>query len=140
MASLKTVFTEKCPRCGEGDLFEHKKHFTFSGKSYQMKKHCPDCGLKYEKEVGFFYGAMFISYALNIALFLSSLLVYYLFFKSVWGWVHFAVVYFILTILATAYIFRLSRSMWISLLTKSEPDILHDKKKLLAEEWAGERA
>ncbi len=29
--------------------------------------HCPSCGLRYEVEPGFFWGAMYISYAISIA-------------------------------------------------------------------------
>lgn len=133
MGSLKTVLKEKCPRCGEGELYESRKYFTFSKDSYKMKKNCPCCGLRYEKEVGFFYGAMFISYALNIAIFLTSLAIYTLFLKSLWGWTYFAVGYLSIAVLSTAAVFRFSRSIWLSILTKSEPDILNKEGLVLAE-------
>ncbi|WP_337993123.1 DUF983 domain-containing protein [Sphingobacterium oryzagri] len=36
-----------------------------------MHKHCPHCGLKFEMEPGFFYVSMFVSYALNVAQFIT---------------------------------------------------------------------
>lgn len=121
MASFKAILGKKCPRCGEGNIFEHNKSFTFSKKSYKMNKNCPSCDLKFEKEVGFFYGAMFVSYALNIALFLISLVTFFLFFEGTYSWTYFAVGYLLLTALLTASNFRLSRSLWLALMIKADP-------------------
>ncbi|WP_317040306.1 DUF983 domain-containing protein [Pedobacter insulae] len=32
-----------------------------------MNEYCPHCGLKFEREPGYFYVAMFVSYAMNVA-------------------------------------------------------------------------
>lgn len=39
----------------------------FSFKSQDMHINCPHCGLKFERELGYFYVAMFVSYAMNVA-------------------------------------------------------------------------
>lgn len=122
MGKLSSALQEKCPRCGEGDLYIHKSYLPFSKKPFEMKKYCPSCGLKYEKELGYFYGSMFVSYALNIALFVACLLVYIFLFKENYGWAYFGVGYILLTLLLTGVIFRLSRSLWITVLTKYEPE------------------
>ena len=36
-----------------------------------VKKECDVCHLKYEREPGFYYGAMYVSYALGVALFVT---------------------------------------------------------------------
>ncbi len=36
-----------------------------------MKLNCTECSLKYEKEPGFFQGAMYVSYSLQVALFVT---------------------------------------------------------------------
>ena len=36
-----------------------------------MNKHCPHCGFKFEMEPGFFYVAMFVSYAFSVAQFVA---------------------------------------------------------------------
>ncbi|SDF78938.1 Protein of unknown function [Pedobacter terrae] len=54
----------KCPRCRKGDIF------TGSAYSLRLQKtnvNCPHCNLKFEREPGFFYVAMFVSYAMNVA-------------------------------------------------------------------------
>lgn len=130
MGSITTAVKEKCPRCGEGDLFSHKSYLPFSKKSYQMKKFCTHCGLKYEKENGYFYGSMYISYALNVALFAFCLIAYLLFFKDSYGWAYYAVSYLAITFLLTAVLFRQSRSLWLSALTKTEPEA-RDERNLI---------
>ncbi|MFZ4543524.1 MAG: DUF983 domain-containing protein [Saprospiraceae bacterium] len=65
---LYSIIYQKCPRCHEGDLW--KKRFFASlpqlirGR-YNMYERCPKCDLKYEQEPGFWWGAMYIAYALS---------------------------------------------------------------------------
>jgi len=54
----------KCPRCRVGNAFNG---FTYSVKGQKMNEYCPACGLKFEREPGYFYVAMFVSYAFNCA-------------------------------------------------------------------------
>jgi uncharacterized protein (DUF983 family) len=48
---------QRCPRCLEGRVF--------SG-SVAMNKTCPVCQFTFEREPGYFLGAMYVSYALAI--------------------------------------------------------------------------
>lgn len=59
----------KCPRCREGDMFPYSL-FNFT-KFTRMNKTCPVCGLQFEREPGFFFGAMYISYAFSVAVFVA---------------------------------------------------------------------
>jgi uncharacterized protein (DUF983 family) len=53
----------KCPQCRSGNMFKFPaldlKRFT------QMNEFCPVCKLRFEIEPGFFWGAMYVSYALT---------------------------------------------------------------------------
>ena len=77
-SKLNSIFRKKCPRCQEGDFF--------TSHSYDMKKvgnlheNCSECGLKYEMEPGFYQGAMYVSYALGVALFVTFWVSFNLFF------------------------------------------------------------
>ncbi|NBA88192.1 DUF983 domain-containing protein [Emticicia sp. CRIBPO] len=121
MGNLSTALQLKCPRCGEGELFEAKNPYT-KGKMLAMHTHCPNCGLRYERENGFFYGAMYISYMFNIALFVTAITSYYLFFEDMVDWRWFIGGYVALTGLLTPIIFRLSRSIWIMFMVKYDPE------------------
>lgn len=43
-----------------------------------MKDHCGHCGLKYMIEPSFFYGAMYVSYAVNVAIGIGVFLITFL--------------------------------------------------------------
>jgi hypothetical protein len=65
---LYSILFQKCPRCHEGDLwklgFWQAIPDLIKGK-YNMFERCPHCDLKYEQEPGFWWGAMYIAYALS---------------------------------------------------------------------------
>ena len=54
----------KCPRCRRGNMFTGGMYNFGSNKIHE---HCPHCNLHFEIEPGYFYAAMYISYAMNIA-------------------------------------------------------------------------
>ena len=62
--TIISMLLNKCPRCHHGDVFTEKNPYTL-GKIFSMHETCSHCGLKYEKEPSFFYGAMYVSYALT---------------------------------------------------------------------------
>lgn len=49
--------TKRCPRCGVGRLYR---------TWFQMHERCPGCGLRFEREPGFFVGAYLINFAVAI--------------------------------------------------------------------------
>ncbi len=58
---LLAVLRQRCPRCLEGRVY--------SGL-LAMRETCPACGHVFEREPGYFVGAMYVSYALAIPLYL----------------------------------------------------------------------
>ncbi|MGF1638476.1 MAG: DUF983 domain-containing protein [Cyclobacteriaceae bacterium] len=64
--TLKAILTHKCPRCRSQNIFIHS---TYNVKGFlKMHRHCPHCNLDLTPEPGFYFGAMYFSYAINIAL------------------------------------------------------------------------
>lgn len=65
---LYSVLNNKCPKCHEGSFFISQPYAlnTF-GKKHE---YCSCCGLKFEREPGFFYGSMYFTYAIGAGLFL----------------------------------------------------------------------
>jgi len=71
VSALAGMLQQRCPRCRTGKIFR-KSLFLFP----DMHERCPACDLKFEREPGYFLGAMYIGYGLalvTIAI-LSSLL------------------------------------------------------------------
>jgi uncharacterized protein (DUF983 family) len=63
-SQLSAAIHCKCPKCRRGDMFANSM-YGFS--SQKMNKQCSHCGYTFEIEPGYFYVAMFVSYAFNIA-------------------------------------------------------------------------
>jgi len=63
---LYSILHFKCPQCHEGDLFNGK---AYSSQIMNMPEKCNHCRLSYKQEPSFFSGAMYVSYALQVALF-----------------------------------------------------------------------
>ena len=55
-----------CPQCREGKMFKYP--LSKISKFAEMNQNCPVCNLKFEPETGFWFGAMFVSYANTIFL------------------------------------------------------------------------
>lgn len=76
--SLLVALTEgRCPRCRQGKMFQYTS--VAPNKFSQVNTHCHHCGLKFEVEPGFWFGAMYVSYALTTGLLLViTFLLYHL--------------------------------------------------------------
>jgi uncharacterized protein (DUF983 family) len=56
----------RCPRCGRSPLYAHY---------FRMHERCAACGLRYEREQGYFVGAIYINYAVTAAVAVGGVLV-----------------------------------------------------------------
>jgi len=86
-----------------------------------MKERCEVCAQSFEPEVGFYYGAMFISY-----IFMGFFcLGFAAFFRWVVGWSINAAFGLLLLVCAVffVYIFRLARAIWINMNVHYEKDL-----------------
>ena len=63
-----------CPRCRRGPIFSKS---LFAGLP-KMNEVCPECGLKFEREQGYFLGALYISYAMAVPLMALLVLIFWL--------------------------------------------------------------
>jgi uncharacterized protein (DUF983 family) len=61
---LEAFIKAKCPRCRRGNIYSTPT-YSFSGQ--KMHERCSHCGLHYEREPGYWYVSMFVSYAFNVA-------------------------------------------------------------------------
>jgi len=56
----------RCPRCGASALY--------SGR-FTMNEQCAVCGLRYEREPGYFVGAIYVNYAVAVGVGIGTVLV-----------------------------------------------------------------
>lgn len=62
-SALGSMLRQRCPRCRMGSIFRYSIFRGFP----KMNERCGVCDLKFEREQGYFLGAMYISYGLALA-------------------------------------------------------------------------
>ena len=108
---IYSIFTGKCPVCHSGDMYKYKTAYSIS-KSLKMHEHCPHCKTKFKIEPSFFYGAMYVSYAVGVAVAVAAFTIAY----GMMGLGPKASFVAILTTLLvlSPLITRVSRNIWIN--------------------------
>ena len=76
-SKVYSIVNNKCPKCHQGDFFADNNPLHFKNVM-KMNTYCNSCGFKYEIEPSFFYGAMYISYALTVAISIATFIILYL--------------------------------------------------------------
>ena len=102
--ALRRVLGLRCPRCGRSALFTGL---------VRMAPRCEVCGLVFERETGYFIGAIYINYGLTVGL---ALVGYFL--LEAWlapspGWQ--AGVWGTFAVLFPLWSFRYSKALWLAL-------------------------
>lgn len=69
MSNSSAIIQGKCPRCRKGDIFQFS--LLSPSKFHKMNPQCPVCDVHFEREPGFFFGAMYVSYGFSVALFIA---------------------------------------------------------------------
>ena len=103
--SLKAMLSGRCPRCRQGHMFPP----LLSHRLVAMNETCEVCGLKFEREPGYFLGAMYFSYTMGV---LTILPVSLLLLVAGWGLVPVMIEMFVQTLISMPLFFRYSRVMW----------------------------
>lgn len=124
----KAAMQARCPRCRTGYLFSGK---TYGIKTQKMHEKCEHCNLRFEREPGYFYVAMFVSYAFSVAqMVIVSLLVYLLTGIDDSFWLYLVVVLSVVVLLAP-FNYRYSRVVqlyWLSPGLKFTPEYARARK------------
>lgn len=116
-SKLYSVFKMKCPKCHEGDFFiSHPYDLKQAG---DILEKCSSCGVKYTREPGFYYGAMYVSYGLMVALFVTLWVSFNLFIEEVDVFVQLFIIIAAFLIF-TPYMYALSKIIWANLFIKFE--------------------
>ena len=94
----------KCPRCGVGALY---------GRPFSMYERCAHCGLRFEREQGYFVGAIYINYAATVLIAVPGFFILDVFtamtiHQQLALWIPFGVVF-------PLVFFHHSRSLWLVL-------------------------
>ena len=100
---LSALLKQRCPHCLQGQVFI---------SMWKMNPICPNCGIKFEREDGYFMMSVFIGYVIGAVIALPVCLLMY-FLGAALHW------YFITSItvilLLIPLIFRYARLIWMHL-------------------------
>ena len=104
MRRLAAVITLRCPRCLIGRVWHH---------FVSMNPTCPECGFVFERESGYFAGAMVVSYALAVPILAGIVIALIMLAKldAVIALIIGNTAYLVLV----PFIFRYSRVVWLHL-------------------------
>ena len=108
---LYSIFTGSCPVCQKESMYVESNPYKLSD-TLKMHERCSHCDTKYKIEPSFFYGAMYVSYAVGIAFAVAAFIISYYFIGS-------NLVTAFVAIIGTLFVFapiimRLSRNIWIN--------------------------
>jgi uncharacterized protein (DUF983 family) len=98
---LRAIVAQRCPVCCEGKVFK---------SLWGMNTHCPVCGIKFERETGYFLNSMFIGYAVGLLILVPTAVV--LFFLNV-DLLVFSTVIIVVSALVWPLVFRYARVLWM---------------------------
>ena len=118
-SKLNSILTGTCPRCQNESMYLDKNPLHFS-KILKMNEKCSHCDLKYQIEPSFFYGAMYVSYALNVALGVAAFVISYLIFGTSLKIAFIAII--MSNVMLFPFVLRWSRNIYINMFVKYKPD------------------
>jgi len=116
LSTVGDILRQRCPRCRTGSIFRYSIFRGFP----KMNDCCPVCDLKFDREPGYFLGAMYVSYALGVVI--VALLAALLWWLTGW-WITRDTIWAVVLFLPLApTITLLARVLWIYLDQTIDPE------------------
>ena len=114
---IQSISENKCPKCRESQLFVAPiNNIT---KFTDMHNKCSNCGQSFIPEPGFYTGAMYVSYAIQVAVIVGVVVLTNLLnIEAGIGWYFGWVIGLVIVLIPWTY--RLSRSIWIHIFVQYE--------------------
>lgn len=113
MSGITALIKQKCPNCHEGDIYKKRTYLGFG----KILDNCPNCNHKYDKEPGFFFGAMYVSYALTVAEGVGTFIICQFFFEALFD-VWMVPILLGVILLLSGFNYTFSRIIWMYLFTR----------------------
>jgi uncharacterized protein (DUF983 family) len=118
-SKLNSILTGSCPRCQNESMYLDKNPLHFS-KLLKMNEKCSHCGLKYQIEPSFFYGAMYVSYGLNVALGVAAFITSYVILNSSIKTAFISII--ASNVVLFPFVLRWARNVYINMFISYDPD------------------
>lgn len=118
-SKLYSILTGTCPKCQKESMYLDQ-NMLHLGNVLKMNEKCSHCGLKYQIEPSFFYGAMYVSYGLNVATGIAAFIISYVILGTSLKVAFIAIIASI--ILLFPFILRWSRNIYINMFVSYDPN------------------
>ena len=109
---INSILTGSCPKCQEESMYVDKNPYHLQ-HIYQMHEKCSHCHTRYKIEPSFFYGAMYVSYAVGIAFAVAAFVISKVFLDSSLMTSFYAIIGTLVVFMP--FIMRISRNIWINM-------------------------
>ncbi len=114
-SKLYSILKRKCPACQEGDFFISKPYdLKNTGKIHDT---CSNCSVSFSKEPGFYYGAMYVSYGIGVAMFIAVFLLTYWLYPNPTTFIYILMIGIAMVLLGP-FIYDLSKIIWANMFIK----------------------
>ena len=123
--TLYSIIFGKCPKCHQESMNMKKNPYNFSD-TLKMHDRCKHCDTKYKIEPSFFYGSMYVSYAVGVAFAVAAFIISNLFLGTSLMVAFFCIVGTLVGFMPV--IIRLSRNIWINLFIRFDPNLANKSK------------
>lgn len=118
MSYVSKVIKGTCPNCGKSKVFKTNGN-PLLFKMPIMHKQCVKCGYHFHRETGFYFGAMYMSYALTVAEMVAVFVIGFWFEAS---FVDIFIVIVVAMFLLSTFNYRMSRLMWLNMFYEEEQE------------------
>lgn len=108
---LYSIITSTCPVCHSGEMYVEKNPYRIS-QLMKMHEKCSHCSTKFKMEPSFFFGAMYVSYGVGVAISIAAFVISY-FILDVGRNYSFLIIILALAVLYPLIV-RISRNIWIN--------------------------
>jgi len=116
---LYSSFGNRCPRCHKGKVFITDNPYDLKNFD-KMNSECPCCGEVFEKETGYYYGAMYVSYAWMAGWFIVTFTINSYFIEA--ELLNYLIFFFVSVLILSPMTFRVSRITWLNFFVKYNPE------------------
>jgi uncharacterized protein (DUF983 family) len=117
-SKLYSILTGTCPKCQNESMYLDKNPLHFN-KILKMHENCSHCGLRYQIEPSFFYGAMYVSYGLNVAVGIAAFIISFVIFGSSLKVAFIAIIASLIVLFP--FVLRWSRNIYINMFVSYDP-------------------
>lgn len=118
-SKLNSILTGTCPKCQNESMYVDKNPLNLANV-LKMNEKCSHCGFTYQIEPSFFYGAMYVSYGLNVGIGIAAFIVSYLLFHSSIKTAFIAIIATL--IISFPFVLRWARNIYINMFVSYDPD------------------